>query len=87
MSEFTQADMDEQFEAKLIAKHSSERAQHGITDPLEAADRAVDRNEAASNADENRPRFHFRPRSGWINDPNGTCYHNGFFHCFYQSNP
>eukprot|EP01045_Picozoa_sp_COSAG04_P035473 COSAG04_NODE_8203_length_1007_cov_1.651982_2_plen_65_part_01 len=25
--------------------------------------------------------------SGWMNDPNGTCYQDGVYHCFYQHNP
>lgn len=33
------------------------------------------------------PHFHFRPKKNWINDPNGTIYHNGFYHIFYQYNP
>lgn len=33
------------------------------------------------------PKFHFRPKKNWINDPNGTIYHKGFYHIFYQYNP
>lgn len=33
------------------------------------------------------PKFHFRPKKNWINDPNGTIYHNGYYHIFYQYNP
>ncbi|MGD1819455.1 MAG: glycoside hydrolase family 32 protein [Pleomorphochaeta sp.] len=33
------------------------------------------------------PHFHYRPQKNWINDPNGTIYHNGFYHIFYQYNP
>ncbi|MEO1616237.1 MAG: glycoside hydrolase family 32 protein [Planctomycetota bacterium] len=35
----------------------------------------------------NRPRFHFSPRIGWMNDINGTYYHDGLYHLFYQYNP
>ena len=35
----------------------------------------------------NRPKFHFSPRRGWMNDVNGTHFHNGLYHLFYQSNP
>jgi fructan beta-fructosidase len=35
----------------------------------------------------NRPRFHFSPRLGWMNDINGTYYYDGLYHLFYQFNP
>ena len=37
--------------------------------------------------DPTRPRIHFLPPAGWMNDPNGTIYHNGYYHVFYQHNP
>lgn len=34
-----------------------------------------------------RPRFHFSPRVGWMNDINGTYFADGLYHVFYQANP
>lgn len=34
-----------------------------------------------------RPQFHFSPKSGWINDPNGAIRVDGVYHLFYQANP
>ncbi|MCR5834642.1 MAG: sucrose-6-phosphate hydrolase [Selenomonadaceae bacterium] len=33
------------------------------------------------------PRYHLAAPSGWCNDPNGFCFHNGQYHCFYQYYP
>lgn len=34
-----------------------------------------------------KPIFHYRPSKGWINDPNGLVYYNGYYHLFYQHAP
>ena len=38
-------------------------------------------------SDEARPAFHFSPRIGWLNDPNGFSYYGGKYHLFYQYHP
>ncbi|MCF0128867.1 MAG: glycoside hydrolase family 32 protein, partial [Pseudobutyrivibrio sp.] len=42
--------------------------------------------EPASNSTK-RPRFHFTPEYGWINDPNGLVYDGEKYHLYYQYNP
>ena len=31
--------------------------------------------------------YHYKPRKGWINDPNGLVYFRGYYHVFYQQAP
>ena len=37
--------------------------------------------------DVGRPKYHFTPKYGWINDPNGLIYFGGKWHMFHQFNP
>lgn len=34
-----------------------------------------------------RPKYHYKPHKGWINDPNGLVYFKGWYHVFYQYAP
>lgn len=34
-----------------------------------------------------REAYHFTPWKNWINDPNGLCWFQGYYHMFYQFNP
>ena len=34
-----------------------------------------------------RLRYHFEPKQGWSNDPNGLVYFRGKYHAFFQHNP
>ncbi len=54
---------------------------------IQKAARALRKSIQKAESDPNRPRYHFVPPANWMNDPNGTIYHNGEFHLFYQFNP
>ncbi|MDN3203635.1 glycoside hydrolase family 32 protein [Algoriphagus sediminis] len=39
------------------------------------------------NGEKYRSEYHFTPKTGWMNDPNGMVYINGDYHLFYQYYP
>ena len=48
---------------------------------------ALAHHSAANGNDSWRPKYHFHPQSGWMNDVNGPFYLNGYYHVFYQHHP
>lgn len=34
-----------------------------------------------------REQYHFAPWKNWMNDPNGLCWYQGYYHMYYQYNP
>lgn len=34
-----------------------------------------------------RPNFHFTPKRGWMNDPNGMFFKDGYYHLYFQHYP
>ncbi len=54
---------------------------------LARADQAVAETAATLGDDPQRPAYHLFTAANWINDPNGPCYYNGYWHMFFQHNP
>ena len=51
-----------------------------------AASRGL-RGEVTPYHEDYRPQFHFTPKTGWTNDPNGLLWYKGEYHLFFQHNP
>ena len=57
-----------------------------ISDKLKKA-REYEEREEQMVPQEVRPTYHFSPRVGWLNDPNGFSFYGGKYHLFYQYHP
>ena len=54
---------------------------------LAEANQAVADSAAKLADDRQRPVYHLMTAANWINDPNGPCYYDGYWHMFFQHNP
>ena len=66
-----------------MADEAPKYANPAIARAMAAMESAIPQAEA----DATRPVYHFRPPARYHNDPNGTIWHKGYYHLFYQSNP
>lgn len=57
----------------------------GVFNPIVQSD--TDGNVDGLYKEKFRGQFHFSPKRGWTNDPNGLVYYNGEYHLFFQHNP
>lgn len=57
------------------------------SDKKDHQDQNVQDTDVISNEDLYRPNFHFTPKKGWMNDPNGMFYYNGYYHLYFQHYP
>lgn len=57
------------------------------SETLAKANAAVAETAAKIADDPQRPVYHLMTAANWINDPNGPCYFDGYWHMFFQHNP
>jgi len=64
---------------------NKEKATTHIFDAIKQADQELDAQQRYQES--NRGLFHFSPKRGWNNDPNGLVFYQGEYHLFFQHNP
>ncbi|HFV6040958.1 TPA: glycoside hydrolase family 32 protein [Escherichia coli] len=57
-----------------------------MTSLLEQAEQVLEKAQSGINP-RWYPRYHLAPRAGWMNDPNGLVWFDGWYHAFYQHHP
>jgi len=72
---------DKEIELRVDKLSASSTAFHPIRQSNE------DTNAGPLYGEKLRGQFHFSPKRGWTNDPNGLVYYNGEYHLFFQHNP
>ncbi len=73
----------EQWKGKTLTIHYE--GSQAALDKVFQADTIV--GESQLYAEKYRPQYHFTPRRGWINDPNGLIHYKGQYHMYFQHNP
>jgi sucrose-6-phosphate hydrolase SacC (GH32 family) len=63
------------------------RREFGLLPVVALAARLVSAGDETLYDERYRPQFHFSPRKGWTNDPNGLVFYRGEYHLFFQHNP
>ena len=77
------------FKSDTVTLECDEDVPSGLFDGIIAGDEPEKEPELYPNLynEPFRQKFHFSPRRGWLNDPNGLFYKDGVFNMYYQHNP
>jgi len=70
---------------QLEISSDNEKAMSTAFDGIKQEDQELDAQQLYH--EPNRGLFHFSPKRGWNNDPNGLVYYKGEYHLFFQHNP